>query len=198
MASGKIHIIKRTYTNHGYSSNSGDFKVRDTYNSGDYEVITFKKGEPNHVAKIVEYSEGTAFWGSKDLAFINEKEEFKAIPYSKLAKRLYKGLILAEDGKWMIVMKKFKIGDTVKKDEDIGRVVGIDSECYFILFEDNELNQNTYYADTGGNYSELYDFSEADYTNDDELNISWGFKFHKVKRVTIPDSKLARNIYKNR
>ena len=94
-------------------------------------------------------------------------------------------------------MMKFKIGDIVKQGDNIAKVVGIDSEYYYILFENSELNQNSYYADTGYNYSELYGFSDVSYTNNDDLNKSNGFKFDNVKRATIPDTKIGRNLYKN-
>jgi len=98
---------------------------------------------------------------------------------------------------------KFKIGDVVKKGDDIGRVVGIDSECYFILFENHYLNQNSYYVDTGRNYSAGYtgytgDDKELIYENEDDLNRSCGFVFEAIKRATIPDTKIGRRLYKNR
>ena len=96
-------------------------------------------------------------------------------------------------------MTRFKIGNIVKRDEDIGRVVGIDSEFYFILFEDNELNQNTYYSNTGRNYSEGYArLEKLIYDSEDDLNRSCGYLYEDIKLATIPDTKIGRKLYKNR
>jgi len=105
MASGKVHIIYRTYANESFSSCGDDFKIRDTYELGDIEIIVFRDNRAT-MSSVVAYEDGSAVWegSGNTLAFSNSEEyNCKVIPHTKLGRSLYKNQIIMETEKWMVV-----------------------------------------------------------------------------------------------